>query len=69
MSEWQKIEHLKPDGRQVLFYMPAGIIIAPAVEMREPTRSESVAIYRHSGDWPQAQFRPTHYMELPEPPK
>ena len=71
MSQWQPIETVPRDGRQVLFWTPnGGIHIAPAVPQpdRGHLRRLNRDVYIETGEWPNAGWNPTHWMPLPAPP-
>jgi hypothetical protein len=69
MSEWQDIAKLKRDGRQVLFFSPAGHFVAPASEefSDAEARKMHLEIYQETGSWPNHRFSPTHFAELTIP--
>jgi len=68
LTIWKPIDTIPDDGRQVLIACRnKSICIAPATQMREPTRKEKLTLAQ-GGYWPDAGFIPTHWAELPEPP-
>ena len=68
-EEWQSIDTLKRDDRQVLFSCRAGLFIAPASSLtRELTKAERLKLAK-AGTWPDYyNFAPSHWMELPPMP-
>lgn len=69
MSNWQPIETVPKDERLVLFYMPGGMAIGPAIDGIPLTPKETAAFIQAGGAWPDYQaWTPTHWMELPAPP-
>lgn len=69
--DWQPIDTLERDGRQVMFWCPAGPLFAPAspAPPRHELRRIHREIYEATGTWPDARYAPTHWAELPTGPK
>lgn len=67
LTIWQPIETIPNDGRQVLIAYRGGMCIAPAKKMYEPSRREKATL-AEGGYWPNADFIPTHWTELPKHP-
>jgi hypothetical protein len=66
---WKGMEELVRDGRQVLFWSPAGAFVAPAFEA--PTgdrlRATQRQIYEATGQWPSNDFSPVKWAEIDPP--
>lgn len=64
MNNWQPIETLVLDGRQVRFRCPlGGEFKAPALAPYEPTRKERFEMYKVDGEWPNAGWDATHWQD------
>lgn len=71
MSSWRDISTAPKDGTLVLFHSPkGGCFIAPSLigAKAEGARKANVAIYKATGEWPNAGWNPTHWQPLPESP-
>jgi hypothetical protein len=66
--DWQPIETVPKDGRQVLLHTRNGTIaIASSSVLKEATQAEKIAMYKNDGSLPNAGFLPTHWAFLNPP--
>lgn len=72
MSEWQPIETAPKSSRSILVFCAAlrnTYTVTYVVPLDESAkRNEAAAFWQHTNGRPLSE-RPTHWMQLPEPPK
>lgn len=66
---WQALDELQRDGRQVLFWAPAGAFVAPALTSmtRDALWETQREVYQETGAWPRVEYIPTAWAEIVPP--
>lgn len=69
MSEWKPIETAPKDGTAVLAYQPVGAMNWVVAPMYWPAHGQEWLLVAYHEMNTEFSMHPTHWMELPEPPK